>query len=114
MFEFMNYGESILSFVFFLVALYLYRSSKDKSYFLSIITGLMFAYTLFGMPFTQKNKAEENIASYEEGISLSCASGFLVFGSTYNVDKNQWQLEGNYFINTQVNEKIRADKCEKK
>ena len=112
MFDFINYGETIVIFVVFLVALYLDRGSKKKGYFLSILTGLMFLYTLIGMPITQKTKAEESKASYEKGATLSCTSGYLIFGSTFTVDKSNWDLEGNYYMDNQSSEKIRADKCE--
>ena len=112
MFDFINYGESILTFVFFLIALYANTGSKKKIDFLSIVTGLMFIYTLFGMPITQKSKADENIASYKNGSSLSCTSGFLVYSVTFTVNKNEWDLEKNYFINKQTKENIRVDKCE--
>ena len=72
----------------------------------------MFLYTLLGMPISSQNKAERNIATYNKGISLSCASGFLFFGSTFTVDKDEWKLEGNYFIDKKGIEKIRADKCD--
>ena len=111
MFDFINYGGSILTLIVFLIAIYLERGSKKKSYFFIIITGLMFLYTLFGMPITQKNKADENIASYKNGSLLSCISGFLVFSSTFTIDEKQWDLEGNYFINKQTKESIRIDKC---
>ncbi len=112
MLEFMNYIGSALTFVIFLITIYLNKTSKEKSYFLMIITGLMFLYTLVGMPITSQSKAQKNIATYEKGISLSCASGFLFIGSTFTVDKDRWELEGNYFTNKQINEKIRADKCD--
>jgi len=113
MLEFMNYGESILTLVVFIIALYLNKGSKKKSYVLIIITGLMFLYTLFGMPFTQKNKAAENVVLYKDGSTLSCSSGFLVFSSTLAVNEKTWDLEGNYFINKQNKETIRTDKCTK-
>ena len=112
MFDFINYGESALTFVFFLIALYVNKGSKNKIDFLSIITGLMFVYTLIGMPIVQKSKADENIASYKNGSSLSCTSGFLVFSSTFAVQENEWNLEGNYFVNKQDKYSIRVDKCE--
>lgn len=111
MIEFINYGSSILTFAFFLIALYLYKTSKEKSYFLSIITGLMFLYTLFVMPIIQMGKAEENVVSYKKGITLSCTSGFLMLSETFSVDKREWNLEGNYFIHKQIDQKIRVDKC---
>lgn len=113
MFEFMNYGESALTFAFFLIALYLNKDAKKKSYFLSVITGLMFVYTLVGMPFIQKNKASEHVTAYKEGSSLTCVSGFLMFGGTFTVDQENWDLEGNYFINKQTKQDIRTDKCTK-
>jgi hypothetical protein len=112
MFEFINYGESILTFAVFIVAVYLNKGSKNKSYLLIIITGLMFLYTLFGMPIIQKNKAVESIASYKNGASLSCTSGFLAFSSTFTVNEKSWDLEGNYFIDKRTKESIRTDKCE--
>ena len=112
MFDFINYGESALTFAFFLIALYVNKGSKNKIDFLSIITGLMFLYTLIGMPIIQKSKADENIASYKNGSTLSCVSGFLVFSSTFTVKENKWDLEENYFINKQTKESIRVDKCE--
>ncbi len=112
MFDFINYGESILTFVVFLIALYVNKGSKKKIDFLSIITGLMFLYTLFGMPITQKSKADQNIVSYKNGSSLSCISGFLLFSSTFTVKEDKWDLEGNYFIDKQTKESIRVDKCE--
>jgi len=111
MFEFINYVEILLTLAVFLIAVYLEKGSRKKSYLIIIITGLMFLYTLFGMPITQKNKADENIASYKNGTSLSCTSGFLVFSSTFTIDEKQWDLEGNYFINKQTKESIRIDKC---
>lgn len=112
MFDFINYGESILTFVFFLIALYANSGSKKKIDLLSIITGLMFLYTLFGMPITQQSKADASITSYKNGSSLSCVSGFLVYSSTFTIKANKWDLEGNYFINKETKEKIRVDKCE--
>ena len=111
MFEFINYGEIILTLIFFIIAVYLEKSSKKKSYLLIIITGIMFLYTLFGMPITQKNKANESTASYKKGSSLSCTSGFLVFSSTFSINDKQWDLEENYFIHKKTQESIRADKC---
>jgi len=113
MLEFMNYGESILTLVVFIVAVYLDKGNKKKSYLLSIITGLIFLYTLFGMPFVQKNKADENKALYKNGSTLSCTSGFLVFSSTFAVNEKTWDLEGNYFIDKQTKVSIRTDKCAK-
>ena len=113
MFEFINYGGSILTLAVFLIAVYLERGSKKKNYFLIIITGLMFLYTLFGMPLTEKNKSIENIASSKNASPLSCTSGLLVFSSTFTVNKESWDLEGNYFIHNQTKESIRTDKCEK-
>lgn len=112
MLDFINYGESVLTFVVFLVALYLNKGSKNKSYFLVIITASIFLYTLFGMPITQKSKADENIASYQNGSSLSCISGFLFFSYTFTVNENKWNLEGNHFVNKQTKENIRVDKCD--
>ena len=111
MFDFINYGESVLTFAVFLIALYVNKGSGKKIDFLSIITGLMFLYTLFGMPITQKSKADENITSYKNGSSLSCMSGFLVFGSTFTVNKTSWDLDEVYFVNKQNKERIRVDKC---
>jgi hypothetical protein len=111
MFDFINYGESALTLVFFLIALYVNKGSKNKFDFLSIITGLMFVYTLIGMPIVQKSKADENIASYKNGSSLSCTFGFLAFSSTFTLKENEWDLEENYFINKQTKESIRVDKC---
>jgi len=111
MFEFLNYGESVLTFVVFLVAVYLNKDSRKKSYFLIIVTGLMFFYTLLGMPIVQEKKASENVASFKDNASLSCTSGFLVFSALFTVHANQWDLEGNYFINKETNETIRTDKC---
>jgi len=112
MFEFINYGEILLTLAVFLIAVYLEKGSKKKSYFFIIITGLIFLYTLVGMPIIQKNKADENIASYKNSASLSCVSGFLMFGSTFTVSDKRWDLEGSYFINKQTKESIRTDKCE--
>jgi len=112
MFDFINYGESVLTFVVFLITMYLNKGSGKKIDFLGIVTGLIFLYTLFGMPIVQKNKADKNIVSYEKGESLSCFSGFLFFSSTFSVKKNEWDLEGTYFINKQTKENIRVDKCE--
>ena len=111
MFEFINYGELLLTFTFFIIAIYLNKGSKQKSYLLIIVTGLIFLYTLFGMPIIQKNKAIENIALYKNSASLSCVSGFLIFGSTFTVNKDRWDLEGDYFIHKQTKESIRTDKC---
>jgi len=111
MFEFINYGEILLTLAVFLIAVYLERGSKKKSYLIIIITGLIFLYTLFGMPMIQKNKAIENIALFKNSSSLSCISGFLVFSSTFTINDKQWNLEGNYYINKQTQESIRADKC---
>jgi len=111
MFEFINYGEILLTLVFFVIAIYLEKGSKKKSYLIIIITGLMFLYTLFGMPITQKNKSDESIALFKNGSSLSCTSGFLVFSSTFTINDKQWNLEGNYYINKQTQENIRTDKC---
>ena len=111
MFDFINYGESILTLVVFLLALYLNKGSKNKMDFLSIITGIIFLYTLIGLPIVQKGKAEESISSYKKGSSLSCMSGFLVFSSTFLVEEKQWDLNGNYFINKQTKDNIRVDKC---
>jgi ABC-type uncharacterized transport system permease subunit len=112
MFDFINYGESILTFVIFLIAMYLNKGSEKKVDFLSIVTGLMFLYTLFGMPMVQKSKSDQNMVSYEKGESLSCISGFLFFSSTFSVKKKDWDLEENYFVNKQTKENIRVDKCE--
>jgi len=112
MFDFINYGEIILIFVVFLITLYLKKGSEKKIDFLSIVTGLMLLYTIFGMPIVQKNKAEKNIVSYKKGESFSCVSGFLFFSSTFSVKGNEWDLEENYFVNKQTKEKIRIDKCE--
>lgn len=111
MFDFINYGESILTFIVFLVALYLNKGSKKKIDLLSIITALIFLYTLFGLPITQKSKAEQNISAYKNGSSLSCMSGFLVFSKDYTVNEKEWDLDGNYFVNKQTKESLRADKC---
>jgi len=111
MFEFINYGEILLTLAFFIISLYLEKGSKKKSYFLIIITGLIFLYTLFGMPIIQKNNAKESADSYKKGSSLSCTSGFLVFSSTFAINNKQWNLEGNYFLNKKTHEKIRIDKC---
>jgi len=112
MFNFIHYGESILTFAVFLIALYLNKGSGKKIDFLSIVTGLIFLYTLFGLPFVQKNKAEQNIAFYEKGESLACISGFLVFSTTFSVNANEWDLEESYFVNKKTNKRIRVDKCE--
>jgi len=112
MFDFINYGESALTFVFFLIALYVNKGSNKKVDFLSIVTGLMFVYTLIGMPILQQSKAEQNIASYKNGSTLSCISGFLVFSFSFTVEENNWDLEENYFVNKQNKESIRVDKCE--
>lgn len=111
MFNFINFEESILTFVFFLIALYVNKGS-NKIDFLSIITGLMFLYTLIGMPIIQKSKAEQNLASYKNGSSLSCTSGYSLFSFTFTVEENKWDLEENYFVNKQTKESIRVDKCE--
>jgi len=111
MFEFINYDQVVLTFVFFIIALYLNKGSKKKSYFLIIITGVIFLYTLFAMPIIQKNKAIENITLYKNSSSLSCVSGFLMFGSTFSIEKENWDLEGNYFIDKQTKQSIRIDKC---
>ena len=111
MFEFINYGEIALTLTFFIIAVYIEKGSKKKSYVLIIITGLMFLYTLFAMPMTQKTKAAESTASFKKGLPLSCTSGFLVFSSTFAIDYKQWDLEGNYFIHKQTQESIRADNC---
>jgi len=112
MFEFINYGEILLTLAVFLIAVYLEKGSKKKSYFFIIITGLIFLYTLVGMPIIEKNKSIGNISSYKNGSSLSCTSGFLVFSSTFTINDKQWDLEGNYFINKKTKESIRTDKCE--
>ena len=112
MFDFINYGEIVLTFVVFLIAMYLNKGSGKKIDFLSIATGILFLYTLVGMPIVQKNKAEQNIVLYEKGESFSCMSGFLIFSSTFSVKENEWDLEGNYFVNKQTKENIRVDKCE--
>lgn len=111
MFDFINYGESILTLVVFILVVYLERGSKKKSYFLIILTGLIFLYTLFGMPIMQKTKADENRSLYKKGSSLSCVSGFLVFSSNFTIHEKKWNLEGNYFINKNTKESIRIDKC---
>jgi hypothetical protein len=111
MFDFISYGESIITFAFFLIALYANKGSNKKIDFLSIITGLMFLYTVFGMPIIQKGKADENIVSYKNGSSLSCTTGFLVYSATFIVKENEWTLEKNYFINKETKESIRVDKC---
>jgi len=111
MFEFLNYSEIALTLTFFIITIYLEKDSKKKSYVLIIITGLMFLYTLFVMPMTQKTKADESTASFKKGLPLSCTSGFLVFSSTFAIDYKQWDLEENYFIHKQTKESIRADKC---
>ena len=113
MFDFINYGETILIFVVFLITLYLNKGSTKKIDFLSIVTGLMFLYTLFGMPIIQKSKADQNIVSYEKGDSFLCVSGFVFFSSTFPVRVNEWDLEGNYFVNKQTKENIRIDNCER-
>jgi len=112
MLDFINYGEIILTFVIFLIALYVNKGSKKKIDFLIIVTALMFLYTLIGMPIVQKSKADQNIASYKNGSSFYCTSGFLMFSSSFIVKENKWDLEGNYFIYKQNKTKIRIDKCE--
>ena len=112
MFDFINYGEIVLTFVVFLIAMYLNKGSGKKIDLLSIATGLIFLYTLVGMPIVQKNKADQNIVLYEKGGSFSCMSGFLIFSSTFSVKENEWDLKGNYFVNKQTKENIRVDKCE--
>jgi len=112
MFDFINYGEIIFTLVIFLIALYLNKGSEKKIDFLSIVTGLMFVYTLIGMPIVQQGKADQNIASYKNGSSFYCTSGFLVFSFSFTVEENKWDLEENYFVNKQSKESIRVDKCE--
>lgn len=115
MFEFVNWGLVVLTGLLLLVGIgFLAGEKKDeKSYGFFGGTVFLFVVTLFILPYSEYQTANENINKFNQGEMLQCytSSGTIGTSEQYMVANDQWEQQHYNFIKKDNRLVVKANHC---
>ncbi len=115
MFEFVNWGLVVLTGLLLLAGIGFLMGEKkeEKSYGFFAGTILLFVASLFILPYSEYQTANENINKFNQGEMLQCNTSSGSWGTSehYMVANDQWEQQHYNFIKKDNRLVVKANHC---
>lgn len=115
MFEFVNWGLVTLAGLLLLAGVGLLARKKEYKKYYGFFAGtiLLLITTLFILPYSEYQTANENIDKFQRGEMLECYTSSRIFGSSeqYMIANDQWEQQHYNFIKKDNRLVVKANHC---